>query len=140
MGFDTPEKNELDPRILQKADIIVADSISQCLLRGEIHRALQAGVLKKEAGQYRWVLDLDSLKRAVTPKTNVILLTNPNNPTGAVLTADEMDAVVDVARTRNIIRRNLPPIEEWFLHQLWTVTFQSSLRRCIQNTKHHIGR
>lgn len=140
MGFDTPEKNELDPRILQKADIIVADSISQCLLRGEIHRALQAGVLKKEAGQYRWVLDLDGLKRAVTPKTNVILLTNPNNPTGAVLTADEMDAVVDVARTRNIIRRNLPPIEEWFLHQLWTVTFQSSLRRCIQNTKHHIGR
>jgi aspartate/methionine/tyrosine aminotransferase len=38
------------------------------------------------------------LKHAVTPKTNVILVTNPNNPTGAVLTAAEMDAVVDVAR------------------------------------------
>ncbi len=48
MGSDTPEKNELDPRILQKADIIVADSISQCLLRGEIHQALKAGVLEKE--------------------------------------------------------------------------------------------
>jgi len=48
MGSDTPEKNELDPRILQKADIIVADSISQCLLRGEIHQALKAGVLDKE--------------------------------------------------------------------------------------------
>ncbi len=48
MGSDTPEKNELDPRILQKADIIVADSISQCLLRGEIHQALKAGVLQKE--------------------------------------------------------------------------------------------
>ena len=55
-------------------------------------------VLKKEVGQYRWALDLDGLKRAVTPKTNVILVTNPNNPTGAVLTADEMNAVVDVAR------------------------------------------
>jgi len=55
-------------------------------------------ILKKEADQYRWVLDLEGLKRAVTPKTNVILVTNPNNPTGAVLTADEMDAVVDVAR------------------------------------------
>ena len=55
-------------------------------------------ILKKEAGQNRWVLDLDGLKRAVTPKTNVILVTNPNNPTGAVLTADEMNAVVDVAR------------------------------------------
>jgi ornithine cyclodeaminase len=48
MGSDTPEKQELDPRILQKADIVVADSISQCLLRGEIYQALKAGVLKKE--------------------------------------------------------------------------------------------
>jgi len=55
-------------------------------------------VRQKEADQYRWELDIESLKRAVTPKTNVILITNPNNPTGAVLTAAEMDAVVDVAR------------------------------------------
>ncbi len=48
MGSDTLEKIELDPRILQKADIVVADSISQCLLRGEIHQALKAGVLEKE--------------------------------------------------------------------------------------------
>jgi len=48
MGSDTPEKNELDPRILQKADIVVADSINQCLLRGEIHQALKAGLLEIE--------------------------------------------------------------------------------------------
>jgi len=48
MGSDTLEKIELDPKILQKADIVVADSISQCLLRGEIHQALKAGVLEKE--------------------------------------------------------------------------------------------
>jgi len=48
MGSDTPEKNELDPRILQKASIVVADSISQCLLRGEIHHAIKVGVLRQE--------------------------------------------------------------------------------------------
>ncbi|MHC4437172.1 MAG: Rossmann-fold NAD(P)-binding domain-containing protein [Planctomycetota bacterium] len=48
MGSDTPQKNELDPQILHKADIVVADSISQCLLRGVIHHALAAGVLEKE--------------------------------------------------------------------------------------------
>jgi ornithine cyclodeaminase len=48
VGSDTPEKTELDPAILQKADIVVADSISQCLLRGEIHHALKAGVLEQE--------------------------------------------------------------------------------------------
>ena len=48
MGSDTPEKIELDPKILQKADLVVADSISQCLVRGEIHQAIKAGLLKKE--------------------------------------------------------------------------------------------
>ena len=48
MGADTPEKNELDSRILQKADIVIADSISQCLVRGEIHQALKAGVIREE--------------------------------------------------------------------------------------------
>jgi ornithine cyclodeaminase len=50
MGSDTPEKQELDPEILQKADIVVADSINQCLLRGEIFHALKAGIIKEEAG------------------------------------------------------------------------------------------
>jgi len=54
--------------------------------------------LQKQDGQYRWALDVESLKRAVTPKTNVIMLTNPNNPTGAVLNETEMDAVVDIAQ------------------------------------------
>lgn len=55
-------------------------------------------VLKQEAGQTRWALDVEGLKRAVTGKTNVILITNPNNPTGAVLNEAEMEAVVDAAR------------------------------------------
>ncbi|MCP3887832.1 MAG: ornithine cyclodeaminase family protein [Desulfobulbaceae bacterium] len=49
MGSDTPEKQELDSEILKKADIIVADSIEQCLTRGEIHKALEAGMIKEES-------------------------------------------------------------------------------------------
>lgn len=48
VGSDTPEKIELDPGILRKADIVVADSEEQCLTRGEISQAMKAGVLKKE--------------------------------------------------------------------------------------------
>ncbi|MFQ5824658.1 MAG: ornithine cyclodeaminase family protein [bacterium] len=36
VGADTPNKQELDAAILEKADLVVADSISQCLERGEI--------------------------------------------------------------------------------------------------------
>ena len=45
MGSDTQEKNELDPAILRKADLVVADSIEQCRVRGEIYHALEAGEL-----------------------------------------------------------------------------------------------
>jgi aspartate/methionine/tyrosine aminotransferase len=45
----------------------------------------------------RWALDRDALQTAVTGRTKVIMVCNPNNPTGAVLTEAEMDAVVTVA-------------------------------------------
>ncbi len=45
----------------------------------------------------RWHLDLDQLERAVTKRTKVVMVCNPNNPTGYVLTGDEMDAVVAAA-------------------------------------------
>ena len=45
----------------------------------------------------RWAPDLDELRRLVSPKTRAILLCNPNNPTGARLTAEELDAVCGVA-------------------------------------------
>ena len=45
VGSDTPDKQELEAAILGQADFVVADSISQCLLRGEIHQAIKAGHL-----------------------------------------------------------------------------------------------
>ena len=48
MGSDTHLKQELDSKILQRADMVVTDSLEQCLTRGEISKALQAGLIKKE--------------------------------------------------------------------------------------------
>lgn len=44
-----------------------------------------------------WQPDLDEMRRLVTPKTKLIVLTNPNNPTGAVLTPEAMKGIVDLA-------------------------------------------
>jgi aspartate/methionine/tyrosine aminotransferase len=44
-----------------------------------------------------WAPDLDELAKLVTPKTKLIIVTNPNNPTGAVLSGKAMSALVDVA-------------------------------------------
>jgi aspartate/methionine/tyrosine aminotransferase len=54
--------------------------------------------VRREAASSRWALDIDGLERAVSRDTRAILVTNPNNPTGSVLTEEEMDAVVRVAK------------------------------------------
>lgn len=48
IGSDTPHKQELDVGILAVADRVVADSIAQCRLRGEIFKALEAGVITED--------------------------------------------------------------------------------------------
>lgn len=48
-----------------------------------------------------WALPLDRLAEAVTPETRLIFLTNPNNPTGRVMDANELAEVVAIARRAN---------------------------------------
>jgi len=44
-----------------------------------------------------WALDLDALESAATPATRMIVVCNPNNPTGAILDDAEMDRIVRIA-------------------------------------------
>ncbi len=45
---------------------------------------------------------LDDLARAVTPRTRVILINSPHNPTGAVFTAEEIAGIADLCRKRDL--------------------------------------
>jgi aspartate/methionine/tyrosine aminotransferase len=58
-------------------------------------------VERRENGAWRWALDVEGLRRAVSMKTKVIVVTNPNNPTGAVLNDEEMSEIIRVARKAN---------------------------------------
>ena len=49
VGSDTPEKCELDPNLLSKADLVVADSLEQNLIRGEIHQAIKRSLIDSES-------------------------------------------------------------------------------------------
>lgn len=55
--------------------------------------------LRPETGFH---LDLDALARAITPKTRVIWITSPHNPTGAVMTRDEVEAVARLCRQHDL--------------------------------------
>ncbi len=48
-------------------------------------------------------LDLDALRSAVTPRTKVLLVNSPHNPTGAVLDDDELSPVAEVAVVHDLV-------------------------------------
>jgi N-succinyldiaminopimelate aminotransferase len=50
-----------------------------------------------------FALDLDELRAAVTPRTRLILLNTPHNPTGTVLSRAELTAVAELAVERDLL-------------------------------------
>lgn len=48
-------------------------------------------------------LDLDELRAAVTPRTKVLLLNSPHNPTGTVLNDEELAGVAEIAIEHDLV-------------------------------------
>ncbi len=47
--------------------------------------------------------DIDALADAITPRTRVLLLNTPHNPTGVVFTREELQAIAEIAIERDLI-------------------------------------
>jgi hypothetical protein len=47
--------------------------------------------------ELNWQPDLDELKKLITPTTKLIILTNPNNPTGAILSEQAVKEIINLA-------------------------------------------
>ncbi|AGX44833.1 aminotransferase class I/II-fold pyridoxal phosphate-dependent enzyme [Clostridium saccharobutylicum] len=45
----------------------------------------------------------EDLEEAITPKTKVVIIPFPNNPTGAIMNRDELAAIVEVLKDKDII-------------------------------------
>ena len=50
---------------------------------------------------YRYA-DRDRIESLITPNTRAIMITNPGNPTGVVLTQEEMRMIADIAKEHNL--------------------------------------
>lgn len=70
----------------------------------EIARSLGADVTPWPAtAATRWELDIDDLRRAIRPRTRVIVLNVPHSPTGWLPSKATLDAIVSVAREHGIL-------------------------------------
>ncbi len=85
--------------LVERGDDVVVVMPNYMQVHG-LARGLGANVrevwLHEDAG---WTLDLDRLRSALTPKTRLICICTPNNPTGQILSAAALDQVAEMART-----------------------------------------
>ncbi|MBE6025104.1 MAG: aminotransferase class I/II-fold pyridoxal phosphate-dependent enzyme [Cellulosilyticum sp.] len=58
-------------------------------------------LVTKAENQFK--LTAEELKVAITPKTKVLILPYPNNPTGAIMEEEDLEAIAEVLRETNIM-------------------------------------
>ena len=51
----------------------------------------------------KFKLTPEALKKAITPRTKMLVLPFPNNPTGAIMTRQELEEIADIIRDTNIL-------------------------------------
>jgi aspartate/methionine/tyrosine aminotransferase len=52
--------------------------------------------------EQNWRVNVKAIEAAITPATKLISITSPHNPTGMVIAADELQAIIELAEKTNI--------------------------------------
>src|SRR5215213_8069054 len=75
----------------------------------------------------------DRVERAITPRTKLIILNSPSNPTGVVMSQAEIDAAVELARKHNLLILS-DEIYEPFLYDAAAAGGLPSAAKSYENT------
>jgi len=91
----TSEANYILALTLLRPGDQVAFQVPNYMQYGGIPQSLGATVNRFSLRLDReWEPDWDEFERAVNPKTRLVYISNPNNPTGSILSADAMRRIV----------------------------------------------
>ncbi|OPG10684.1 aminotransferase [Streptomyces sp. GKU 895] len=90
--------------LLEPGDEVIAfepyyDSYAACIAMAGGTRV--PVTLRPDGDSFR--LDLDELRAAVTDRTRLLLINTPHNPTGTVLTREELTAIAELAVERDLL-------------------------------------
>jgi aspartate/methionine/tyrosine aminotransferase len=91
--------------------------------------------LWKASPEKKWIPDLEELKALIKPNTKLIVINNPNNPTGAVLGKTFLEQLVEIATEKDItiladevyrpIFHSLSPIDKDFPPSLLSMGYKN---------------
>ncbi|MGC4947324.1 pyridoxal phosphate-dependent aminotransferase [Streptomyces sp. DT224] len=92
--------------LLEPGDEVIAlepyyDSYAACIAMAGATRVPVTLRPDTSAGTYR--LDLDELRAAVTRRTRLLLINTPHNPTGTVLSREELHAIAELACEHDLL-------------------------------------
>lgn len=82
---------------VNKGDEVIYSSPAYPIAPSMINYVQAKGVPVPLREEKDFRFDLEELKRAVTPKTKMIALNSPHNPTGGVLTKEDLKGIADIA-------------------------------------------
>ncbi|MFB7931405.1 pyridoxal phosphate-dependent aminotransferase [Streptomyces sp. NPDC056039] len=92
--------------LVEPGDEVIAlepyyDSYAACIAMAGGRRVPVTLRAHEDEGRFR--LDLDELRDAVTDRTRLLLINTPHNPTGTVLTREELAAIAELAVERDLL-------------------------------------
>ncbi len=89
--------------LLEAGDEVIYFDPSYPLHLSQLHLTQAKVVFVSYDEESGWKLDIDKVKAAVTKRTKAIVLTNPNNPTGTVLSESEIRALSQIVLDHDLI-------------------------------------
>jgi aspartate/methionine/tyrosine aminotransferase len=69
----------------------------------EVARSIGAEITPIPLRPSDWSLDVDQLLRSIGPRTRMVIINFPHNPTGAHITRPELDRIISACRERGIL-------------------------------------
>lgn len=89
--------------LLNDGDEVLVPSPDYPLWTAAVHLAGGKAQHYRCDEQSDWYPDLEDIRSKITKRTRAIVVINPNNPTGAVYSADLLEHIVAIAREHNLV-------------------------------------
>jgi aminotransferase len=89
--------------VLEAGDEIIVPTPSFVCYAPLARMAGGTPVILETTAKDRFKLTPEALKAAITPRTKMLVLPYPNNPTGAIMTKEELEDIAEILRDTNIL-------------------------------------